>query len=513
MMHEKEEIIWGILTQDENADFNVKYANLLLSNKFKKINRKPFKGIKDLLKDGINIHGVFDAGFINPEYDFKQLDGIGKKIALKCRTFYSELTENIIEFSQLTPVGKKRKYNKELFFTHFKIKECPEEILSGETYFSFMKTALEEGYFFSARDAEIYSQILKIFKDDVSTKSHKAIGFQYGLTSERVRQLGQVFFDKIAKISHTIDDLELGMCMDELIDDKDLVYLNKEKLTHCSDKGVRAFNPNFVTFILSLYRNDYALVGNYKYYILDLQFSNRHAWKYIYMVNKEITDLVDLDGIIQYVFENSSARVPDEYKINLKELLKRFRHTEIVEKMVPRIMDILSQIMDLELGLKTDDDYNVTIRRNTYLLIWEYAYDALAALDEPSYLDTIVEKMYEMFPGNEFNPNSVRSSMITQDAFIHIGRKSMYGLKRWEDEKRNFKGGTIRDIVEEYISKNGGGLHHIDKIAEHVLQFRPGTTRENIYSNLLLEKNNRFTIPKPGYVGIGDRRKEIEEQT
>jgi hypothetical protein len=85
--------------------------------------------------------------------------------------------------------------------------------------------------------------------------------------------------------------------------------------------------------------------------------------------------------------------------------------------------------------------------------------------------------------------------------FIHRGRKSTYGLKKWEDERVDIKGGAIRDIVEEVLQK-ANSPKHISEIMKTVLSYRPETNEKNVLSNLRQESNNRFVFYESGFIGL-----------
>ena len=43
--------------------------------------------------------------------------------------------------------------------------------------------------------------------------------------------------------------------------------------------------------------------------------------------------------------------------------------------------------------------------------------------------------------------------MKREHGFVPISRTSVYGLSIWKDEFENFHGGTIREIIREYLLK------------------------------------------------------------
>jgi len=101
----------------------------------------------------------------------------------------------------------------------------------------------------------------------------------------------------------------------------------------------------------------------------------------------------------------------------------------------------------------------------------------------------------------KFSNETVRASMIKyRSLFIFIGRSSTYGLKKWETEHENLKGGTIRDIVEGFLNEKDTPVH-LNDIMDYVLKFR-NTNKENVIGNLKLQSTKRFIFFKHGYVGL-----------
>ena len=95
------------------------------------------------------------------------------------------------------------------------------------------------------------------------------------------------------------------------------------------------------------------------------------------------------------------------------------------------------------------------------------------------------------YPNVTSSAEAIRSSCHRDANLIHFGRSSTYGFIVWENEY-NIKGGTIRDIAEEFLLKHNTPKH-IDEITEYVNRYRD-TNAKNIYSNLKMETTNRFVF-------------------
>lgn len=131
-------------------------------------------------------------------------------------------------------------------------------------------------------------------------------------------------------------------------------------------------------------------------------------------------------------------------------------------------------------------------------------------LGKPSHIDEIVAKVVENNPGFVPSVNGMKAAMQkTKERFIFFGRSSTFGLKKWELLSEYIKGGTIRDIVEEYL----GGVEqpcHISEIAKHVMKFRK-TDEVSIITNLKMTVEKRFIFFKNGMVGLASKNYEGKE--
>ena len=99
--------------------------------------------------------------------------------------------------------------------------------------------------------------------------------------------------------------------------------------------------------------------------------------------------------------------------------------------------------------------------------------------------------------------------MKRKNGFVPIGRKSVFGLKKWESELDNFKGGTIRDIVEEYLMQFAVPKH-ISEITKHVLKYRPKSNQYSILQNLKLDESGLYIFFKGSHIGLATKKYESD---
>ena len=117
-----------------------------------------------------------------------------------------------------------------------------------------------------------------------------------------------------------------------------------------------------------------------------------------------------------------------------------------------------------------------------------------------------IEEMYKELTGKnddlEINPQSIRASMLgKKKVFITFSRTSTYGLKKWEKDNENLRGGTIKKMVIEYLEKNSHPIH-VTELANYIRKYRDKVTPNNIYANMKLDKYGYFIDYKCGFLGL-----------
>lgn len=131
--------------------------------------------------------------------------------------------------------------------------------------------------------------------------------------------------------------------------------------------------------------------------------------------------------------------------------------------------------------------------------------DVLASLDEPAHVELIMRKWMEQSPDDPISAAGIRSIVVRgRSRFFSIGRTSTYGLRRWEKERKDLKGGTIRDLVENQLRNSETPLH-LDQLTLGLLRFRPHTNVNSVLTNLHHEQGGRFAFFPQGFIGLAGK--------
>ena len=80
----------------------------------------------------------------------------------------------------------------------------------------------------------------------------------------------------------------------------------------------------------------------------------------------------------------------------------------------------------------------------------------------------------------------------------------LFGLQEWENNLENFRGGTIRSIVADFLDGESEPKH-ISVIAQFVLTYRPDTYERSILDNLKADETNTFVFFKNSVIGLSSK--------
>ncbi len=331
---------------------------------------------------------------------------------------------------------------------------------------------------------------LKLFHNQKELSLDK-ISEQVNLTRERVRQIRKLslnqLFDKLLFLSNFNDDLYQNYNVDI---DTNYIEINADIVKRINNFSNTNFSKEFIIYILFTYlKNDFFLVGNYED-VLEPKNSKsrkRYNWNNFYIVKKELASEFDFNSLMSDISIRIEDRIEETYSFYFKSYLSKFltkNNIAIIDILAP----IVEKLINDEFELYLDLDENIIFKRNTIKKVYKYAYEALDQLGKPSKVKEIFEKVIELFPNYNTDEAKIRASMKQKNGFVPIGRKSVFGLKKWEKELKNFKGGTIRNIVQEYLMQFSTPMH-ISDITHYVLKYRPKSNQYSILQNLKLQKS------------------------
>jgi len=485
-----------------------KILNNIINYQIRNLSIRTFNCIDKYSTSNFDLKGLKEI-IINRKFNYRNLRNVGKQSESELNDFFENIREQL---ELLSIFNDEREFTIELFRSYlkrtFNIEQgILNEILkkydfeNGLPLFKTLDVLIKREIIFTNKEKEIFEKGLNFWQEN-NTKILEDIAELCNITRERTRQIRNKLLDEIRNKFDFIKGFELEALNLYGIDfTSDFIILTEESVNEINEKEKNTFNHLFINLIFSiLYENSLKLVGN----IESVAFNSakargvQHKWYSTYLINNELFNLFDFEAFVNDVDRRLTERIEDDYSFHFETYLYKFLKVEYSEELV-RIIPVTEHILFNEFEITVDILDNIVFKRNTIKQVYEYAYEALEALGEPSKVRDICKKVIEIYPDYSTDESSIRAAMQRKRGFISFGRTSTYGLKEWEEEK-DIRGGTIRDITEEFlISLNEP--KHINDITEYVNRYRE-TTAKNIYANLKIEENNRFVFFSGMIIGL-----------
>lgn len=464
------------------------------------------------LKNNLKVKNYTEQILLSKSFDIQNIKNIGAKCIPELEVYISIIKDFIFEVNQI----KDEKYlialkNRLLIQQTFDIILVPSEVLESESIFLLTDFLFNQNAFFNESQMVIIKKCLKIYKDQKELTLDE-VAKQVNLSRERVRQIRKVCLEELFStskflfISNFNDDLFQNYSIDT---ESSYIKINEDVLEQINSFSSTHFSKEFTTYILYIYLVDrFDIIGNYEDILLPKYFnsSNRHNWNNFYLVDKELASEIDFTALANDISTRINDRIEESYSFHFKSYLSKFltnKNIDILDLLFP----VCERVINDEFDIYLDLDENLNFKRNTSRQAYEYAYEALERLGKPSKVKDIFKKVIELHPSYDTEEAKIRVSMKRKNGFIPIGRKSVFGLKKWEDELENFKGGTIRDIVEEYLMQFSTPKH-ISDITKYVLKYRPKSNQHSISQNLKLDESDLYIFFKGSYIGLTSKKYE-----
>src|SRR5690554_1236248 len=464
------------------------------------------------LKNNLKVKNFTEKLLLSESFNVLNIKNVGAKSVPEIEIYISIIKDFIFEVNQ----KRDEKYlialkNKFLIQRTFDIPLVPNEILESESIFQLTEFLLNHNAFFDKNQTVIVKRALKLFNNQKELTLDE-IAEQVKLSRERVRQIRKLcledLFNKLLFTSNFNDDLFQKYSIDV---ESTYIEINTEIIDKINQSNSTNFSREFITYILSAYLKDsFSVVGNYEDVLQPKYFNsrNRHNWNNFYLVEKELSLEFDFTSFTNDISNRVSDRIEESYSFNFKSYLSKFLSNNNID-FLDLLFPICEKIINEEFEIYLDLEENINFKRNTTRQAHEYAFEALEHLGKPSKVKEIFEKVIELHPNFDTEEAKIRVSMKRKNGFVPIGRKSVFGLKKWESELDNFKGGTIRDIVEEYLMQFTVPKH-ISDITEHVLKYRPKSNQYSILQNLKLDESGLYIFFKGSHIGLTTKKYESD---
>lgn len=487
-------------TQREIVNSFIEINSNNLSNRSK-------NAITSFLNGNLKIRNISERILTNERFNFQDIKNVGTKTVSELKSFFETIIDFIEKVAELENEKDLVALRNRFFIEKtFSISSIPIEILESQSIFSLVDFLINKDVIFEKNENIIFQKAFKIY-DKQPELTLDDIAEEINISRERVRQIRKGIVENLPASLQFTRNIEDDLYQKYDIDQNhQLIYVDDDLNNLINGINKTNFSNEFNTFIIYTYISDkFDLIGEIEDVLQPKYFNSRdrHNWDNFYLVNKKISCSFNFIDFANDLDKRSSDRIEESYNFNFNSYLLSFSTSSNLNGM-NNTSEVAEKILNNEFGIYIDTDDNIRFTRNSQKQAYEYAYEALKLLGKPSKVNEITAKVEELHPDYETNDAKVRASLKRDNGFVPIGRRSIFGLKEWENKLENFKGGTIRQIVAEYLSNCSLPKNYSD-ITSYVLQFRPKTNEYSIIQNIKLDESKIFVFFKNSFVGLSSK--------
>ncbi len=443
-----------------------------------------------ILKDNLSFTNIYSRLLVRKQEIITALPPFGKKVSkeilcfiIDVYHFYSFITQNNNIYSAIDFVAKSMglenlEVGKNKHLINLLSKEDEFHL------FKFIEALILKGKLLSPRELEVFMSRSGFIKNHLP-KRLKTIGDGLGITRERARQLAKsseekyfAYIRKLADVLHIITSFSGNWWQFN----EDLVVVDIKLCELWNKREDVKFSPLFYAHTLELLN-----APGYRLFNL----VNEENETIYFMVTEEICQIFDFADFGKKTLETVRAYWREEMEIAWTSYLMNFVRCDQVPNQLTRISDtckiILHQTCSTHIHFKSPNI--LVLKRNFSVTLAEAVENILADKGEPMSLYEIYEIIIaeNIVPCAGVNPLR-RAISKKKHKFIYFGRRSVYGLKEWENNRADLKSGTIRRLVDEFL-ETAGEPRHIDAILLEVRRFRPSVSKRSLISNLQLRRD------------------------
>jgi len=484
-------------TQREIVNSFIEINKNSLSNRSK-------NAINSYLNGNLKIKNISERILTNDRFNFQDIKNVGTKTVTELKSFIHtiiEFIEKVVEVDSENHLVALR--NRFFIEKTFSISSIPNDILESQSIFSLVDFLISKNAIFEKNESVIFQKAFKIF-DNQQELTLDEIAEEINISRERVRQIRkgilENLFNNLKFVRNIEDDLYQKYGIDQ---NQKLINIDDELNKKINEVNNTNFSIEFNTFIIYSYISEkFDLVGETEDVLQPKYFNSRdrHNWDNFYLVKNQLTKEFDFNNFANDIDKRINARNELTYSFHFKSYLNNFIKNED-NSLISIVFPIAERIINQEFDLIIDLDDNIVFKRNTVKQVPEYAIEALEKLGLPSKVEDIYKLIELNYPEITKSQEALRGSLQRTPEIIYFGRSSTYGLKKWEIEKEGIKGGTIKDIIIDFLKEKKQPIH-ISIILEHLKKFRGDKDERSVVTNLKVDPENRFIIYNQSFIGL-----------
>ena len=491
-------------------DPEIELVNHFILDRINHLRNRSRNALSQYLKRDFRIITLSSELIIQPSSKIRNIPNIGSLSLKEIREFIIDVKNYVYQVDANMDRDIIAQKNAALFIqASFSIKQIPAEILKGESVFKILDYLIANDYFLTKNDNRVFKLKYRIY-DGSESFSNEDIAAKIGVTKERVRQINERLEERIKANLAFVDKLN-NHSISSYLADVDYYLISNANALSINNHARTHFSKGFIAFIIGLIRhNDFDIIGGLNDVLGNRTYNvrQRHVWNDLYLINKNLTAMVNFEGLLDDVATRLNGRIEKTYTIQLEGYIEKFLRQKGIYTDLSAVIPVFEMLLKNEMDIDIAGNHKIEIRRNSYKRIDEYAYEILERIGEPTSAEVIAEKINEVFKVRNISVTSVRVLMTAEKGFVFMGREGVYGLKKWESQRNDFKGGTIRSITAEYLLKHDEP-QVIDDITNHILIYRPNSNKESIAQNLRLEPHGKFSFYEGNRVGLSAKDYDV----
>lgn len=486
--------------------------NFILS-KFDSLSVRTKNGLLAFLNNAINITSIDKHIYSNPHFNVLNIENLGVKSEKEIKHFLSIIKEQ----TKLVVLFDDDEIFKDYFASHLNklFREHYETISlltqntdfnNGIPIFKTIQLLAENAIIIDNNERTVFFDTQNYYVED-SGKEYPDTITKKTLSRERYRQIRVNLFKKWNRIIKNIFTKEFDfntLNTYGITSNDNFIYIDENIFERiCKNENV-SFTKYFTTYLISvLLNNTHTLIGSTTAIFSNKRKNTGYISKNLYIVSNTIASMFDFHKLLVDINTRLTSKIDEDYELNFHSYLLNFFYAKTNYDELDIVSEICETLLFNEFELTIGINETIIFKRNNTKNISEYIVEVLEEFKKPMTIYEMYDIISVRFPNLTKSLESLRGSCQRESSLIYFGRSSTYGLKSWEKEL-NVKGGTIRDIAQEYLEQQDEPKH-IEDIAKYVTQYRK-TNSKNIYYNLKMEANNRFVFYSGLVIGLKTKK-------
>jgi hypothetical protein len=460
--------------------------------------------LTSFLDGNLKIRNISERILTNDRFNFQDIKNVGKKTVTELKSFFDSIIDFIAKVSEVENENELIALrNRFIIEKTFSISSIPDEILKSQSIFTLVDFLISKNVIFDKNENIIFLRAFKIY-NNLTPLTLDEIAEELKISRERVRQIRKAIlrnlFSNLQFLRNLDDDLYRKYSLDQ---NQQLINVDEILNKMINQINNTNFSTEFNSILIYSYIPDkYELLGNIEDVFQPKIFNSRgrHNWDNFYLVSQDLTNIFDFNKFVDDLSKRLNDRIEETYSFHFKSYLSNFLKVED-RSITALVLPVAEKIINKEFNLIIDLNDNIVFKRNTVKQVPEFAIEALEKLGAPANIEEIYKLIEKDFPEITKSKEALRGSLQQTPEIIYFGRSSTYGLKKWETEKDGIKGGTIKDIIFDYLNDKNYPIHILELVNE-VHRYRGETNAKNIITNLKLDPQNQFLIFNQSFIGL-----------